>query len=286
MDRLANFRGAYHELEHRVQTVVLRDENVEEEIRALRGDILRFTGAADRVRSIFPLSLSSICSLPFNLKHIDVFPGNEYDTLRRSISDMLEALSDALHRVQNPPQDMVMEMAIRQRTGKRGRPRIDIDQRFLRFALETRGPAEISRLLGCCARTVRRRAVEYRHLPTGDAPFGPPIVGGRLTRRRDGPIIRTQLSHLSSESLDRAVASILRHNPDFGRRMIDGQLRSWGVRVSRGRIERSYLRVHGPPPGFLNRNLRRRRYRSEGVNSVWHHDGQHGNSLIILDFQA
>ena len=62
--------------------------------------------------------------------------------------------------------------------------------------------------------------------------------------------------------------------------MIDGYLMALGERVPRRRIEKSYLRVIGPPNNqFGDRRIERRVYSVPGPNALWHHDGQHGESL-------
>jgi hypothetical protein len=100
-----------------------------------------------------------------------------------------------------------------------------------------------------------------------------------VTQVWNGPIRRTGLSDISDEDLDRLVTEILLIAPSYGRRMIDGALRSRGIRVAIRRITASYRRVHGPPASFFDRHLVRRTYTVAGVNSVWHHDGHHGNVI-------
>jgi hypothetical protein len=58
-----------------------------------------------------------------------------------------------------PPVQQVFHIA---RTGRRGRPRIEIDTHFLQHALELRTPTHIGRpLANVSGRTVRRRAIDY-----------------------------------------------------------------------------------------------------------------------------
>jgi hypothetical protein len=163
------------------------------------------------------------------------------------------------------------------RTGQPGRPRIEIDQKFLSFALEVRGPTDVANFFGCSPRTIRRRSLENRLLEPGQCPFlSVEQNDGSVVRSRHGAPRHTRLSDISDEMLDDEVEIILRDFPHFGRRMIDGRLRHNGILTTRARISDSYRRVHGPPPAFGRRRIARRQYWVAGVNSLWHHDGHHG----------
>ncbi|GBE88207.1 hypothetical protein SCP_1300210 [Sparassis crispa] len=82
---------------------------------------------------------------------------------------------------------------------------------------------------------------------------------------------------MSDVQLDRAVGDILQVFPEFGRKMIDGHLKSQGHNVPRNCVEDSYAHVHGAPAIFGSRRpLVRRKYSVPGPLSLVHHDGQHG----------
>ena len=66
--------------------------------------------------------------------------------------------------------------------------------------------------------------------------------------------------------------------------MLHGYLRAKGYRVPIKRISSSYLRVHGTPAAFGSRQIERRVYSVPGVNSLWHHDGQHGKLIMCSLF--
>jgi hypothetical protein len=109
----------------------------------------------------------------------------------------------------------------------------------------------------------------------------------------DGSITRTwnsstaAVSSISNQELDRELAEILQNFPYFVRRMINSFLLSKGIKVVLSRIRASYVRVHGSPPVFGNRAITRKVYFVPGVNSLWHHDGQHGEySLTIPSAQT
>jgi hypothetical protein len=68
------------------------------------------------------------------------------------------------------------------------------------------------------------------------------------------------VSLISDNDLDALVASTLEIFPQFGRRMIRGHLKSQGYRIPRERMTHSYLRVHGAPAIFGDRQISRKRY--------------------------
>jgi hypothetical protein len=219
-------------------------------------------------------------------QHQTVIPADEFSDLQQSIEAMTAALEDAVSASADPlTQPMLSVMpVIPPSQRKRGRPRKDIDKEFLAGALALRGPAGIAKSLDCHARTVRRRALEY-----GLAEPGPPcfedVVQPDGTFHRIWQSTGPPISAISDmpERLDQVMADILRVFPSFGRSMLAGAFRSRGFRVPQDRIEASYLRVHGAPPRLFNeRRLERRQYSVPGVNSLWHHDGQHSANPTLL----
>lgn len=192
---------------------------------------------------------------------------------------MSEALGDACFRTSDPPDRPTIVVATRQPRRGRGRPKVEIDSHLLSYALDMRGPVGLGPVFGCCSRTVRRRALEYGLVLPGE-----PVYSD--VYEDDGTITRTwtsttsPISVMTDDDLDREIAIILGNFPHFGRRMIHGKLLSLGHRVPIPRITESYLRVHGSPGTFGDRRIFRRVYWVPGVNSLWHHDGQHGESLL------
>jgi hypothetical protein len=204
----------------------------------------------------------------------------EYNTLQNNVTTIIGLLDGAILTNHDIPDDVNLEVAWYDYTGDSGRPRLEIDPNFLEFALQTRGFTEIASFFGCSARTIRRRALESRLAPAGQRPFlSIDQPDGDVDHIWNGPIRHTRLSAISEEDLDRAITEILLVAPTYGRRMIDGALRSRGIHVAMRRINAAYRRVHGPPAGFFDHRLERRTYTVAGVNSVWHHDGQHGNVI-------
>lgn len=204
-----------------------------------------------------------------------MFPAAEYHTLQTSLKDMIDELDDACFRSSDPPQGDPILVSSRTRVERQGRPRVEIDQNFLRFALEHRGPTFLAELFQCSSRSVRRRAIDY-----GLVTPGLPVYTSVSHENGATTSIHTSssrpVSTMSDEELDAHIGEILEIFPTFGRRMIAGHLQAAGYNVPRGRIQASYSRVHGPSGRFGQRQIARKTYKVAGPNSLWHHDGQHG----------
>lgn len=223
--------------------------------------------------------MSQRCLLNQPTQHQGAFPPEEFAVLRQSLATMLEQLDEARHLSSDPcPRP---HLVVSTRVRRRGRPRVEIDPVFLAEALSLRGPTHLAAVFNCSARTVRRAA-----LRAGLVEPGEPVYAD--TSLHDGTVVRTYTSSapamtaITDEQLDTLVAAVLQVFPDFGRRMLNGRLKSAGYRVPRERLRTSYLRVHGAPGGFGVRFIHRRPYNVPGANSLWHHDGQHGAPQLFL----
>jgi hypothetical protein len=147
--------------------------------------------------------------------------------------------------------------------------------------LELRGPTGIAPEVGVSSRTVRWNALRAGLVEPGAPVFQPQVnVQGvvEIVHRSTAPPV----SNISDAELDLLVTTILETFPQFGRRMIRGHLKSQGYRVPRERITHSYLRVHGAPAIFGDRQISRKTYRVPGPLSLAHMDGQHGAWIISL----
>lgn len=205
---------------------------------------------------------------------MNIFPPAEYATLQQGIGLMIDDLDAASHRSADPPQAPPPPVVHAVHTGRRGRPRLEIDAQFLEYALDLRGPSGIAPSLGISSRSVRRRALDY-----GLAQPAPPVF--QTLDTPDGPIhvhntSTPPVADISDDDLDSAIAAILTIFPTFGRSMLNGHLKSQGLNVPRERIEASYSRVHGAPALFGNRQIVRKEYHVPGPLSLAHMDGQHG----------
>lgn len=191
-----------------------------------------------------------------------------------------------------------------------GRPRIEIDPGFLRWAYGHRSTASIARYLGV-SRTVVRNALLAEGIAQCQAnPFPPappqeavagdgaepddilepdiPLPAGALppdieNLTADGLVSFTgPVSGISDDELDMLLLRLRTHFKRAGLSMLDGMLRRLGHRVPTERVRQSLLRIDPVRRIFERIRIRRREYRVLGPNSLWHHDGQHGKYKIIL----
>lgn len=213
----------------------------------------------------------------FNIyQHAALFSSEELRTICDSVQSMISCLENATHQSSDPPDRPFPEISFLSHTGLPGRPRIDMDSDLLAAALELRGPTHLASIFNCHPRTIRRRALQYGLVEPGD----PVYVD---YEHEDGTITRIYrsssgaVSDLSDTELDEIVGYILTSFPSFGRRMLDGHLKHLGHHIPRARLQSAYSRVHGAPTNaFGPRHIHRRVYSVPGPNSLWHHDGQHG----------
>ena len=192
---------------------------------------------------------------------------------------MLNSIDDASRASADPPEANTIPVAELVHTGDVGRPSIHIDLEFLAASMPLRGSSHIAALVGCSARTVRRRGLEQGLVEAG-APVYLDFANEDGTTTRFWTSSTGSVSNLADDDLDALTAQILETFPNFGRRMIDGHFRHLGHHVPRRRLQESYARVHGPPLGaFGPRQIQRRVYKVPGPNSLCHHDGQHGRYI-------
>ncbi|KAG1793300.1 uncharacterized protein HD556DRAFT_1443726 [Suillus plorans] len=95
---------------------------------------------------------------PENLtKNVNVLSENELLTIQTSIHDMVSALDDAVHLSADPPDhdSPQLSRAHTAYTGRRGRPRIDIELELLEIALSMRGSTHLASAEECRCFEVR-----------------------------------------------------------------------------------------------------------------------------------
>lgn len=142
-----------------------------------------------------------------------------------------------------------------------GRPKFEISEEvLLQFRSIGFTWTQIAEMLLVSRWTIRRRVVE----------FGLQDVTG--------------YSHISDEELDAKVGQFMqRHGTLVGNSIINGHLKSLGLRVQRRRVRASIIRVD-PSSSRLRWSVVvfRRRYSVAGPNSLWHADGHH--SLVTWGF--
>lgn len=170
---------------------------------------------------------------------------------------MLQALDDAKLQSLDPPTGFPAPPSCLSQTGGRGRPRIEIKPDILQTALALETKTALANMLNCSARTIRRRQKDLEE-----------ETGLHLTPRH---------TTIIDDELDTIIRDILCRFPSFGRSMVDGRLAADGYNIPEHRIRMSIERVRGAPSQFFgSRRIHRRKYHVPAVNSLWHHDGQHG----------
>ncbi|KAK7037429.1 hypothetical protein VNI00_011180 [Paramarasmius palmivorus] len=208
-------------------------------------------------------------------RHGHLFDEEEFIILRDGIYEMISALGAAISNSQDASDYVPPPLLQENRTGRRGRPRKEIDPALLELCLRHRGPTHLAPVFGCSSRTIRRRALDHNLVepcPPVYVEFEDPETGERLRFYKSST---APMSTLADDELDTVITHILEIFPAFGRRMIDGHLQHLGHRVPRERIRASYERVVGSQAHLTAREVQRQRYRVAGPNALWHHDGQH-----------
>ncbi|EJD43019.1 hypothetical protein AURDEDRAFT_126139 [Auricularia subglabra TFB-10046 SS5] len=203
----------------------------------------------------------------------DLFSAVELLRMRQSCSQMVDAIDDYARRQRDPPLAEPSAVTIVP-TG--GRPRKVIDPEFLRNTSEFRGPSGLARVLGVCARTVRRQQLELG-IGTPQPPVflypegGPPVRNPASLGSR--AVVPAQ--PLAPAELDAIVAELMNRFHNHGRSLLHGHLHSMGHNPTRAMISESMLRITGVPGTFGRPRIRPNPYRVAGPGSLWHHDGQH-----------
>ena len=191
------------------------------------------------------------------LKHRNLFPAEEFELIVNNLEAMVKLLDDAEDQSIDPPTTSPPSLLHLNHTGVPGRPRIEIDPDVLSRTLALEPKTTLADILGCSSRTVRRRQQEVEDWN-----------GILLTPRR---------AALSNDELDPIVSEILKEFPHYGRSMLMGAMSFNGYNIPERRIRDSINRVCGAPSRFFgSRPIHRRKYYVPAANSLWHHDGQHG----------
>jgi hypothetical protein len=152
---------------------------------------------------------------------------------------MMQHLDDARHTARDLPDSHTPEVTWKVSTGKKGRPKQQIDPVWLAQMTTLRNKSGIAPLLSCSARTLRRRELEYRLATPGQ----------HVARRVELPDGGVQVVYsgtqrstcdLTDREIDTIVSSHLETFPNFGRSMMAGSLRVEGYSIPRRRVRESY----------------------------------------------
>jgi hypothetical protein len=182
---------------------------------------------------------------------------------------MVFHLDQARQASSDPLEGPTIPFALTMHTGRRGRPRVEVDPDLLSTALTLRPKTQVAKTANCSARTIRRRQLDYGIVIPGPSRSQAQQAGGD----DGGP---SHSGALSDDELDRYLTILIQDFPTFGRRLATASLRANGIIVSEVRVRDSLVRIRGVPGTFGGRRVHRRRYQVAGANSLWHHDGQHG----------
>ncbi|KAJ7145457.1 hypothetical protein C8R46DRAFT_1167479 [Mycena filopes] len=245
-------------------------------------------------------------------EHSAIFQPAELTLIQTSIAamqgDIRLEYRDAIDASHNGRPTLIQTVA----TGRPGRPAIDIDPDFLRWAYSQRTTASIHHFLGVSRSTVRSALLRHGIATPQSNPFPPapslpepesaPVHEGEDDLldpmipvpaelppevehlASNNPPISSYtgpLSELSDDDLDILLLRLRSHYRRAGLAMLDGMLRRLGHRIPRERVRQSLLRIDPVRRIFERIRIRRRVYSVAGPNSLWHHDGQHGMDLSV-----
>lgn len=129
-----------------------------------------------------------------------------------------------------------------------GRPKVDVDLEQLSMLLDLNITWEaISSLLDVSVSTLKRRAKESG--------------------------LDKSYTNISDAELESLVQDYLLVSPTAGEVLIQGNIRSMGLRIQRERIRKAIHSIRGPQ--HCSQPIVRRVYSVPGPNSLWHIDGNH-----------
>jgi hypothetical protein len=273
-DPCRNLLDAYGRLQYDVRCAVNIHAGNIVHLDAQHNEVTRFLETLNHVPTIL-----TRCRHPIShmfIQHENSFPDEQLLEVRLNLRTMLNLLDDARHASRDLPDGPAFEVVSTTRSGKRGRPRKDINLEWLARMSANRDNPGIASLLNISARTVRRRLVQSKICNPGVAPTQRILqTDGSYEIVYNGQ--PTRAPPPSNDEVDSIVAAHLDIFPNFGRSMIVGSLHSSGQRLTRQQLRDSYDRLQGgPTQSFSQRRIHRRAYHVAGPNSLWHHDGQHG----------
>lgn len=221
-------------------------------------------------------------NVEFATQNQQVFPAEEFQALLTMIPIFIETLEDASHSSRDPPDEIDVSWVSRDPSVGVGAPQVNIDPSLLHEIVnESHKWTDMAVILGCHARTIRRRALQAGLVSPGQPVYNTVHDADGVTSRQyiiQGP--RSRTSTLTDVQLDEKVGEIIERFPLYGREMTKGHLAGMGEVVPMDRIRESLVRVRGPPQPFGYREQPRKIYDVPGANSLWHHDGQHGASWV------
>ncbi|KAF9779578.1 hypothetical protein BJ322DRAFT_1113378 [Thelephora terrestris] len=146
MDQVSNLRVCYRILEDRTITALQTQAGDSQRLRSLRDDAIVFMVAVNDRK--------------------DMFPAEELELITLNIKAMVESLDRAEDQSIDLPSSPPHSISHLNYSGTPGRPRIEIDAEVLSNVLSIEPKTTLATVLGCSARTIRRRQQDIE-LQTG-----------------------------------------------------------------------------------------------------------------------
>lgn len=284
MDHRQALIHAYEDLGRRVNQNLRIQNGDAARLRVQLDEVHAFTADAERVRDQFrSKDIMGISTLAPCLQARNLLEDQDYDTLQESLVDMAACINGAITASADDMAANPIPLAQLEERRRPGRPRINIDKNWLSYASQGLTLKDIGEQVHCSARTVRRRLLDYDL-----AEPAPPVI--QEVVRPDGthtkewhPTGPTRFDFKEQpERLDELVEGVINRFSKYSIQFVRAALRTHGHRVARDDIQASLTRVRRLQPRFVNRPIERRVYSVPEVNSLWHHDGNHSQSLVLV----
>lgn len=257
MDQASTLRACYRILEDNANRALQTQVGDSQRLNGLQDEALQFLTVINTVRYRVASRVLRGPALKQSTQQRQLFPDEEFRLIMSNLREIVRLLDQARNQTLDPPNPPHPPPSYTSHTGRAGRPRVEIDQGVLSNSLLLEPKTTLATILGCSARTIRRRQQEIED--------------------KTGIPLCPQKSLLSDEEVDKVVEGILVESPGYGRSMVMGAMAVSGHNVPERRVRESLDRVRGVPARFLgSRPIHRRKYFVPAANSLWHHDGQHG----------
>lgn len=276
----------------------------------LGDDLDEYCNLAQEVRHVISVSVTFEVEESWS-QHETIFPPTEFQILMQNLAIMKNDIRTQYEIGLSTSHYGRPSVVGVLRTGGRGRPRLVFDPGFLQWAMTQRTTSRIASFLSVGRTTLRQAILDYGLAEPGNNPFLPegsldpdpsetqtvlvsdddilePELPLPLTLPQEvvnaTPVAQSSISSMATstlstmtdDQLDNLLLQLKTHFRRAGITMLDGMLQQLGHRVPRDRIQASLLRIDPVHRVFNRIRIRRRVYTVPGPNSLWHHDGQHG----------
>ncbi|KAJ3563064.1 hypothetical protein NP233_g9181 [Leucocoprinus birnbaumii] len=248
-------------------------------LRTQRGDAVRLSQHQQLVQNWIHLSQ----------QYQNTVPAGEFQHMMKHMmniaAELVRLLDEAKIASADEPDAPPPSLVTVQRTGKRGRPKIVVDDLFLDAMAPRMTPAAMHSFLNSVGSGINKRTLRRRVLEGGHAEAGAPVFNRRVDDKTgEVSVERSNMccnagnaTGISDQELDNRMREcLLPFIETNGRSMTQGLLVDNRIRVPRVRAEESRAHVQGLARPFQRVTIQRRTYHVAGANALWHHDGQHG----------